>query len=245
MKKFIIFSIVFLFYALNIYAQECSRPVVFPLISKPVNDEDMEYGNYNWRSELGKNQAVYKSYRIRENKSENLIKKSFHASRDLYTDVYNDTGKYRFLSSKNYVVAVSEGEVISTGPFYAGTDVVTIKHNTCDGRSFIIRYGELSSSSIEVKAGDKVKKGQVIGKTGFLHRKDENGNIIPIDVIADKIVFMLHLEYFTDNSTDKSTGEAFSKAFSNNRFDRRSDIEDSLSILEEGYINSFGEQVIK
>ena len=241
MKKFIIFSIILVFYASNIYAQECSRPVVFPLISKPVNDDGMEYGNYNWRSDLGENQAVYKSYRIRENKSENLIKKSFHASRDLYTDVYTDTGKYRFLSSKNYVVAVSDGEVIGAGPFYAGTDVVTIKHSTCDGRSFIIRYGELDSSSIEVKAGDKVKKGQVIGKPGFLHRKDENGNIIPIDVIADKVVFMLHLEYFTDNSSE----EAFSKAFSDNRFDRRSDIEDSLSILEEGYTNSFGEQVIK
>ena len=93
MKKFIIFSIILVFYTSNIYAQECSRPVVFPLISKPVNDDGMEYGNYNWRSDLGENQAVYKSYRIRENKSENLIKKSFHASRDLYTDVYNDTGK--------------------------------------------------------------------------------------------------------------------------------------------------------
>ena len=52
---------------------------------------------------------------------------------------------------------------------------------------------------------------------------------------------MLHLEYFTDSSSD----EVFSKAFSNNRYDRRSDIEDSLEVLEEGYKNSFGEQIVK
>ncbi len=187
------------------------------------------------------NQAVYESYRIRENSSKTLIKKSFHASRDLYTDVYNDTGIYSFLSSKNYVVAVSDGEVLSTGSFYAGTDVVTVKHTTCDGRSFIIRYGELDKSSIKVKQGDKIKQGQVIGRPGFLHKTDDEGNIIPIDVIADKIVFMLHLEYFTDSSSD----EVFSKAFSNNRYDRRSDIKDSLEVLEEGYKNSFGEQIVK
>ena len=129
-----------------------------------------------------------------------LIKKSFHASRDLYTDVYNDTGRYSFLSSKNYVVSVSDGEVLSTGRFYAGTYVVTVKHTTCDGRNFIIRYGELDKDSIKVKQGDKVKQGQVIGKPGFLQKKDVNGNIVPIDVIADKVVFMLHLEYFADIS---------------------------------------------
>ncbi len=237
MKKYVLSAFIFMFAGM-LYAEECSRPVIFPLISKPLNDTGMEYANYNWRDKLGMNQAVYESYRIRENSSKTLIKKSFHASRDLYTDVYNDTGIYSFLSSKNYVVAVSDGEVLSTGSFYAGTDVVTVKHTTCDSRSFIIRYGELDKSSIKVKQGDKIKQGQVIGRPGFLHKTDDEGNIIPIDVIADKIVFMLHLEYFTDSSSD----EVFSKAFSNNR---RSDIKDSLEVLEEGYKNSFGEQIVK
>lgn len=242
MKKYLLQALIFIvIFADFVYAEECSRPVIFPLISKPLNDTGMEYANYNWRDKTGINQAVYKSYRIRENSSKSLIKKSYHAARDLYTDVYNDTGRYSFISSKNYVVAVSDGEVISVSNFYAGTDVVVVKHTTCDGRSFILRYGELDSSSIKVKQGDKIKQGQVIGKPGFLHRKDENGKIIPIDVIADKIVFMLHLEYFTDVSSE----EVFSKAFSNNRYDRRSDLEDCIDLLEEGHKNTFGEQVVK
>lgn len=238
--KSIISLFIFIFSLSNIlYAEECKRPVIFPLIAKPLNDTGMEYANYSWLDNVGANQAVYKSYRIRENSSK--IKKSFHASRDLYTDVYNDNGKYELLSSKNYVVAVSDGEVIGVGAFYAGTYVVTIKHTTCDGRSFTIRYGELDKDSIKVEKGDKVKLGQVIGKSGFLRKKDKKGNIIPIDVIADKVVFMLHLEYFTDVSSDKP----FSKAFSDNRYDRRSDIEDSLELLKEGYKYSFGEQVVQ
>ena len=116
MKKYVLSAFIFMFAGM-LYAEECSRPVIFPLISKPLNDTGMEYANYNWRDKLGMNQAVYESYRIRENSSKTLIKKSFHASRDLYTDVYNDTGIYSFLSSKNYVVAVSDGEVLSTGSF--------------------------------------------------------------------------------------------------------------------------------
>ena len=46
MKK--IFLAVFIFVSVNIvYAEECSRPVIFPLIAKPVNDTGMEYANYN------------------------------------------------------------------------------------------------------------------------------------------------------------------------------------------------------
>ena len=196
MRFFLIFLIT-LFPALlisndaNAENNKCTKPVIFPLLSKPINDTGQEYDNYDWRSAQGENQAVYKSYRIRKSSKRNITKKSFHAARDLYTDVYNDTGRYSFLSSKNYVVAVSDGEVLSTGSFYAGTDVVTVKHTTCDGRSFIIRYGELDKSSIKVKQGDKIKQGQVIGRPGFLHKTDDEGNIIPIDVIADKIVLLV------------------------------------------------------
>lgn len=238
MRKSFILPIILIFFSVNIaYSTECKRPVIFPLISKPLNDPGMEYANYGWQDVHGLNQAVYKSYRIRENRSKNLTKKSFHASRDLYTDVYNDMGRYSFLSSKNYVVAVASGEVIYTDYFYAGTHVVVVKHTTCDGRSFVIRYGELDPASIKVTVGDKIEQGQVIGKPGFLQVKDKNGNIRPVRVIADKVVFMLHLEYFTDSISD----EKLSVAFSDNRFDRRLDLSDSLELLQEGYKYSFGE----
>ncbi len=236
MKKFILFIII-LFFSSSIYAGECKRPVIFPLLSKPLNEPGQEYDNYDWHAPHGQNQAGYKSYRIRENSKRNIVKKSFHASRDLYTDVYNDNGNYSFLKSKNYVVAVSPGIVQEVDYFYAGTYKVTVSHTTCDGRKFLIRYGEMDPKSIEVKKGDTVKQGQVLGKPGFLSKKDKYNNTVPIDVIADKVVYMLHLEYFTN---PELTNEPLSTAFSDNRFDRRFDIEDSLSILEEGYKNSFG-----
>ena len=115
---------------------------------------------------------------------------------------------------------------------------MTVLHNTCDGRSFIIRYGELDPESIKVSVGQDILQGQILGRPGFLSKKDKNQNKVPIDVILDKVVFMLHFEYF---SKGEVTNKPFSKAFSNNRFDRRADIEDALDILEEGYVNSFGE----
>lgn len=238
----VFFLVIFLlfFHSITVFADDnrCSKPVIFPLLSKPVNDTGQEYGNYDWRDPHGINQAVYKSYRIRQSSAKNITKKSFHAARDLYTDVYNDNGNYRFLKSRNYVRAVSDGKVLEVGYFYAGTYKVTVLHNTCDGRSFVIRYGELDPDSIKVAVGQNILQGQILGRPGFLSRKDKNQNIIPIDVILDKVVFMLHFEYF---SKGEVSDEPFSKAFSDNRFDRRADIDDALSILEEGYINSFGE----
>lgn len=241
--SFFLFTFLFM-QVFSAYAEDnkCSKPVIFPLLSKPLNDSDQEYGNYDWRGVHGINQAVYKSYRIRKSSSRNITKKSFHAARDLYTDVYNDKGNYGLLKSRNYVVAVSEGKVLEVDYFYAGTFKVTVLHTTCDGRSFIIRYGELDPESIKVKVGDEINKGQILGRPGFLSKRDKDKNIIPIEVILDKVVFMLHFEYF---SKGQITKEPFSEAFSNNRFDRRNDIEDALSILEEGYINSFGEPVKK
>lgn len=240
-----VFFIVFLFLfiqSFNVFASDvkCSKPVIFPLISKPINDTGQEYDNYDWRSEHGANQAVYKSYRIRQSSAKNITKKSFHAARDLYTDVYNDKGKYKLLKSRNYVRAVSDGKVLEVEYFYAGTYKVTVLHNTCDGRSFVVRYGELDPESIKVSVGQDILQGQILGRPGFLSKKDKNQKRVPINVILDKVVFMLHFEYF---SKGEVTDEPFSKAFIENRFDRRADIEDALSILEEGYINSFGELV--
>lgn len=240
----VIFLVIFLlfFQYLNVYAagadNRCSKPVIFPLLSKPINDTGQEYDNYDWRSSHGANQAVYKSYRIRQSSAKNITKKSFHAARDLYTDVYNDKGNYNLLKSRNYVIAVSDGKVLEVGYFYAGTYKVTVLHNTCDGRSFIIRYGELDPESIKVSVGQDILQGQILGRPGFLSKKDKKQNRVPINVILDKVVFMLHFEYF---SKGEVTDEPFSKAFSDNRFDRRADIEDALDILEEGYVNSFGE----
>ncbi len=235
-KVYVIMVFIFLFSS-KLYAEDCVRPIIFPLLSKPVNDSGQQYDNYNWRSPHGLNQAGYKSYRIRVNSRKNIIKKSFHASRDLYTDVYNDNGKYDFLKSKNYVVSVSPGKVLEVEYFYAGTYKVTISHTTCDGRKFLVRYGEMDPKTIKVKAGDNIKQGQVIGRPGFLSKKDKYNNTVPLTVIADKVVFMLHFEYFTHPYLTK---EPLSKALSDNRFDRRSDLEDSLPVLEEGYKNSFG-----
>lgn len=233
-----IFSLLIFLLIFNVesFGKECEKPIIFPLISMPVNNPDGEYSHYNWLSEYGKNQAVYKSYRIRESSSRNIVKKSLHASRDLYTDVFNDNGKYYLMKSKNVVVAVSDGVVLDVRPFYAGTYQIIVDHTTCDGRSFVIRYGELDSKSIRVKKGEKVSKGEPLGRPGFLYENEKDGGIRAIDVIADKVVFMLHIEYFTDN---KST-EAYSKAFSDNRFDRRKDLSDVIDILKEGYKNSFG-----
>ena len=59
MKKYLLSGFIFLFIFTDVlYAEECSRPVIFPLISKPLNDTGMEYANYNWRDKLGMNQAV-------------------------------------------------------------------------------------------------------------------------------------------------------------------------------------------
>lgn len=247
MRFFLIFLIT-LFPALfisndaNAENNKCTKPVIFPLLSKPINDTGQEYDNYDWRSAQGENQAVYKSYRIRKSSKRNITKKSFHAARDLYTDVYNDKGNYGLLKSRNYVRAVSEGKVLEVEYFYAGTYKVTVQHTTCDGRSFIIRYGELDPASIKVAVGETVKQGQILGRPGFLSKKNKKKETVPINVIMDKVVFMLHFEYFASGELSE---EPFSEAFSNNRFDRRKDIDDSLSILEEGYINSFGEPVKK
>lgn len=238
----VFFLVVFLIFiqSFNVFAGDakCSKPVIFPLLSKPINDTGQEYDNYDWRSKLGENQAVYKSYRIRQSSAKNITKKSFHAARDLYTDVYNGKGNYNLLKSRNYVRAVSDGKVLEVEYFYAGTYKVTVLHNTCDGRSFVIRYGELDPESIKVSVGQDILQGQILGRPGFLSKKDKKQNRVPINVILDKVVFMLHFEYF---SKGEVTEEPFSKAFSDNKFDRRADIEDALDILEEGYVNSFGE----
>ena len=74
MKK-LFFIFIVLFFSSNIYAKECVRPIIFPLLSKPLNDKGQEYDNYDWRAPHGLNQAGYESYRIRSSTSKNIVKK--------------------------------------------------------------------------------------------------------------------------------------------------------------------------
>jgi murein DD-endopeptidase MepM/ murein hydrolase activator NlpD len=140
-----------------------------------------------------------------------------HAGRDLYT------------LPETPVVAICKGEVLEVKSFYAQTDQVTILHETNDGRKFIIRYGELAPNSITVKKGDIVTQKQQIGVTGFL---------VGITVISGETVYMIHFEHYTgekgyDLTTPLSTNDE--------PFMRRTDLVDSITILQEGYKNTFGE----
>ncbi|UOX35487.1 peptidoglycan DD-metalloendopeptidase family protein [Flavobacterium sediminilitoris] len=140
-----------------------------------------------------------------------------HAGRDLYT------------LPETPVVAICKGKVLEVKNFYAQTHQVTVLHETNDGRKFIIRYGELAPSSITVKEGDSITQGKQIGVTGHL---------VGITVISGETVYMLHFEHYTgekgyDLTTALSTGDK--------PFMRRTDLVDSIAILEEGYKNTFGE----
>ena len=140
-----------------------------------------------------------------------------HAGRDLYTP------------PEIQVVAICKGVVLEVNGFYAQTDQITILHETNDGRKFIIRYGELAPSSITLKKGDPVVQKQPLGVTGYL---------VGITVIKKHIIYMLHFEHYTgekgyDLSTPLTTGDK--------PFLRRTDLIDSISILQEGYKNTFGE----
>lgn len=138
-----------------------------------------------------------------------------HAGRDLYTN------------PETPVVAICKGEVLEVKGFYAQTDQVTVLHTTNDGRKFIIRYGELAPNSIKVKKGDPVAQGDQLGVTGHL---------VGITVISGQTVYMLHFEHYTgekgyDLTTSLTTGDM--------PFLRRTDLVDSLAILQEGYRNTF------
>lgn len=146
-----------------------------------------------------------------------------HAARDLYTEPYTE------------IVAISDGVILQVAPFYSQTDQITIKHETWSGRQFIIRYGEVDHDSAKkLKVGDFVKQGTVIAKTGKLLKDGK-----PELVINGKVIYMLHLEYYSGNSGLNLTKPLSDKA--NKPYERRKDLLDPLDILKEGYRNSFGE----
>ncbi len=71
---------------------------------------------------------------------------------------------HRGIDVANYngtpIIAAAEGKVTKTGSFGRMGKMITIDH----GYGFVTRYGHLSS--IDVKRGQRVKRGDVIGKMG-------------------------------------------------------------------------------
>jgi murein DD-endopeptidase MepM/ murein hydrolase activator NlpD len=188
--------------------------IIFPLKVKPINNFDMQFGKrFNWTK--NDNQTMFGS-----NRSGGKRK---HAGRDLYTEPYTE------------IVAVCDGVVLDIRNFYCQTHQITVKHHTNSGREFIIRYGEVDKSSItNIKVGDFVKQGTVLAKTGQLL----NDNGTPVMVLSGKIIFMLHLEYYSGKSGFDLKKPLSNKA--NKPYERREDLLDPLDLLKEGYRITFG-----
>lgn len=198
---------------LEAISQKRNKEIIFPLTVKPENEPESFWKQYDWRNMRQANMAAYGTNR------DGGIRK--HAARDLYTKPYEN------------VVAICDGIVLDSRTFYNETNQVTIKHHTKDGRSFLVRYGELDPNSIQVRIHDIVKQGQSIGKTGKLLR--ENGT--PFVIRNGRIVFMLHFEFYSGRD-----GLNISIPLTNSSrlpYLRRSDLEDPLPILDEGYKNTF------
>ncbi|MEI9818097.1 hypothetical protein [Enterobacter hormaechei] len=108
---------------LDAIEHELDKQVIFPLTVKPENDPGHIWSHYDWRNMHQSNMAAYGT-----NRNGGARK---HAARDLYTKPYEK------------VVAICDGKVLGTNPFYDGTNEIAIFHTTTDGRKFIVRYGEL------------------------------------------------------------------------------------------------------
>ena len=207
--------------------------IIFPLKEKPINNSDMQLGqNFNWTE--NNNQTAF-GWKCDGGKRK-------HAGRDLYTEPNAE------------IVAICDGTVLGIDSFYSRTYEITIKHKTKNGRQFIIRYGEVDYNSITVKVGDSVKQGTVIAKTGLLlkelKRSEKSPHSIEIKtdskettkykpelIIDDKIIYILHLEYYSgENGLDLNNPLTDSK---NQPYQRRADLLDPLDILKEGYENTF------
>ena len=105
-----------------------------------------------------------------------------HAGIDLYFPDFTD------------VLAMADG-VVTRGPypFYLRTFAVEIDHGP-----FIARYGEIAPESTwPAKEGDRVKRGQKIGRVGILTKK--NGSRLGVASM------MLHLEMYDKTETGKLT----------------------------------------
>lgn len=205
---------------------ELGEEIVFPLKTKPLNDKGMLYDWTLMLGDKGGSQAIFNWTRSGGRK---------HAARDLYTDMpFRKSINLKTFKSDVEIVSIADGVVLNTGSFYYQTDQITIQYDTVEFGNFIIRYGEVDPARKKVKAGDKVRKGQLIGYPGLMINNGDHPNIVD-----KKIVTMLHFEYFT-NGADTS-GSLTVRNDPNNKFKRRKDLADPLEILKEGYKNTFGE----
>ena len=206
---------------------KASNEIIFPLKVKPLNDKGLPY-DWSIKNPTDKNatQTIY-------GRNRNGGKRK-HAARDLYTDLLERSIKNP--KSNTEIVAIANGKVLDTKDFYLDTHQVTILHETTKYGKFIVRYGELDSGRILIKAGDKVSKGQVIGYAGLMLNKGIHPNIVP-----NKQVMMLHFELYKDGTRDNVRGKDILTIKGENDFSRRKDIADPLEILQEGYKNTFGE----
>jgi len=203
--------------------EEESCEIVFPLRIKPINDKGKPY---DWTIKLGMpgaTQAVFGANRNRNKRK--------HGGRDLYADVLPRSLGVNFKSSVE-IVSIADGIVLKTGGFYYQTDQITILYDTKKFGKFIIRYGEVDPSR-KIKTRE-VKKGQTIGYAGLMIKED---GTLPV-IVKDKLVTMLHFEYYTDGNN--TTG---SLSNYDGPFYRRKDLADPLEILKEGYKNSFGKEI--
>lgn len=188
--------------------------VIFPLKVRPLNDAGGSFAN-QWTKTARANAACFGSGRKKKGGG---VRR--HAARDLYAQDLTE------------VVAIAPGKVLRVAAFYCQTHAITIKHETSDGRKFVIRYGEVDPATICVKQGDPVTQGQLLGKTGILKNADGSKLI----VTQGKNVSMVHFEAFSganglDSATDLSG--------SHGEYLRRADLIDPLTLLQEGYLNTF------
>jgi len=191
-----------------------NNEIIFPFKIKPKNDIEGVWKRYYWAASLtdsNASQAIYGRDRARGNRK--------HAARDLYSEPLTE------------IVAVSNGIVRSISHYYFGTWQITIEHTTNDGRHFYIRYGEVDPESIVVGNGEKIQQGTVIAKTGLMIDPStrRHPNIIP-----GQVVYMLHFEYYPSNETLPPPNNTPTPPFQ-----RRSDLQDPIDILREGYNNTF------
>jgi GH24 family phage-related lysozyme (muramidase)/murein DD-endopeptidase MepM/ murein hydrolase activator NlpD len=189
--------------------------VIFPLRDRPLNDAGGVFDWNDWTKAASQNAACFGSVR---SSSKNGRRR--HAGRDLYAKDLSE------------VQAMAAGKVLRVSNFYCKTHAITIHHKTNDGREFVIRYGEVDPETISVKVGQEILQGHVIGRTGIL--KDAKDN--KILVTRGKNVSMLHFELYSgaggiDRADNLSGGEG--------EYERRSDLLDPITILQEGYVNSF------
>ena len=197
-----------------------AAPIIFPIQTRPLNDESGIYGtpscDYTWAKQLhcgGHDQARFGANRAGGRK---------HAARDLYVEA--DTP----------IVSIAPGIVIKCEFFYCHTWQISIHHKATDGREFIALYGEVKPSSITVKVGDTVSQGQILAVSGTLLK----ANGTPLHVVGNENVSMLHFEAYSGSlgfdSHSTLNGSSLAAPFQ-----RRSDLIVSLEILQEGYRATF------